>query len=200
MIIGETIEITHANGEVETLDNVLVDPQEQNDIPSSTSSEDKVAYILHFPIAYTGDLVKARITVRNERFRVIGHPKPYTAENNLTEWNMPVKVARLGYSTTIKIQTSIQTQNSKGDSVTEWTDLLTTQARIADGDQTESQIAGRTQSEQHIAVYLDWVDALTGLSNTTARLIAGGDTFDITSIKNVGWQDDICIIEAVRRG
>lgn len=199
MIIGETIEITHADGEVETLENVLVDPQEQMDI-STSATEEKVAYILHFPIDYVGDLVKARVMVRGERFRVLGHPKPYTIENNLTEWNMAVEVARLGDSHTLEIQKASATQNEKGDSVTMWQTLINTTCRVQDTEQSESQTAGKTLGKKSIRITLDWVDELNDLYNTTARAIVDGVTFDITSIQNLNWENDVCSILAVHNG
>jgi head-tail adaptor len=200
MIVGETVEVTHADGEIETVENVLIDPQEQVDIATSTNAEEKVAYIFHFPIDYTKNLVKARITARGERFRVLGCPKSYTAENNLTEWNTPCKVARLGYTHTLEIQTANATQNEKGDSVTEWQTLLTTTCRVQDVEQSEEQKAGQTLGSKPVQITLDWEAALKGLFNTTARAIVDGITFDITSIENVNWEDDICKIEAVHGG
>lgn len=200
MIIGETIEITHSNGEVETQDNVLVDPQEQVDIPTSTGQEERVAFILHFPKGYAGDLVHARITARGERFRVLGYPKAYTEANNLTDWNMPVKVARLNYTHDLEIQGATATVNDKGDSVTQWQTILTTKCRVADVEQTENQKAGQTLGEKHIQLTLDWVDELKDLYNTNARAVVDGLTFDITSIKNVNWEDDVCVILAVHNG
>lgn len=200
MIVGETIEITHANGEVETLDNVLIEPEEQVDITTSTGQEERTAYILHFPIGYEKDLVHARVTVRGERFRVLGHPKAYTMENNITDWNMPVKVARLNYTHELEIQSSYATLNDKGDSVTQWQTVLTTYCRVADMEQSESMTGGKHLGKKKEQITLDWVDELTGLYNTTARAIVDGLTFDITAIKNVNWENDVCVIEAVHNG
>ena len=58
MIVGETVEVTHADGEVETVENVLIDPQEQVDIATSTNAEEKVAYIFHFPLITLKTLLK----------------------------------------------------------------------------------------------------------------------------------------------
>lgn len=200
MFKGETIEITHKSGDVETLEDVLVDPQEQVDIPTSTGSEERTAYILHFPKGYAGDLVGARIVVRGERFRVLGHPKPYTPENNPLDWNMPVKVARLGYTHTLEIQTPTSTLTDTGDSTTQWETLLTATCRVADVEQSESQTAGQTLGTKKVQITLDWVDALNGLYNTTARAVLDGVVFDVTAIKNVNWEDDICVVSAVHNG
>ncbi len=200
MIVGETIEITHAGGDVETLDNVLIAPEEQADIPTSTGQEERTAYILHFPKGYTGDLVHARVTVRGERFRVLGYPKAYTMENNVTDWNMPVKVARLNYTHELEIQQAYSTINDKGDSVTQWQTVLTTYCRVADVEQSESSEAGRIQGKKQVQLTFDWVDELKGLYNTTARAIVDGVEFDITSIKNVNWEDDVCVVVAVHNG
>ena len=121
-------------------------------------------------------------------------------ENNLTEWNTPCKVARLGYTHALEIQTANATQNEKGDSVTEWKTLLTTICRVQDVEQSEEQKAGQTLGSKPVQITLDWVADLKGLFNTTARAIVDGITFDITSIENVNWEDDICKIEAVHNG
>lgn len=200
MFEGETIEITHKSGDIETLADVLVEPQEQVDIPASTGAEERTAYILHFPKGYAGDLVGARVVLRGKRFRVLGHPKHYTAENNPLDWNMPVKVARLGYTHTLEIQSANATLSDKGDSVTEWLPFLTTTCRMADVEQTEEQKGGRTLGAKKVQIVCDWANALSGLFNTTARAIVDGETFDITVIKNVNWENDICVILAVHNG
>lgn len=200
MFTGETIEIVYKNGSVETLAGVLIEPQEQVDIPASTGAEERAAYTLHFPKDYAGDLVGARVVLRGERYRVLGHPKHYTAENNPLDWNMPVKVARLGYAHTLVVQTPNATLSDIGDSVTEWQPLFTTVCRVADVEQTEEQKGGRTLGAKKVQIVCDWVDALSGLFNTTARAIVDGVLFDITAIKNVNWEDDICVILAVHNG
>ncbi len=200
MFIGETIEIAHANGDVETLDDVLVAPEQQADIPMSTGQEERVAYTLHFPEGYTGDLVHARITLRGERYRVLGLPKAYTAENNPLDWNMPVKVARLNYTHELEIQRAYSTLSSKGDSVTQWQTLLTTYCRVQDAEQDEESRAGRIEATKRVQITFDWIDDLKTLYNTTARALVDGEVFDITSIKNANWEDDICIISAVHNG
>ena len=200
MFWGETIEITHADGTIETLDDVLVAPEQQVDIPTSTGQEERTAYILHFPKGYAGDLDHARIVLRGERYRVLGHPKAYTAENNPLDWNMPVKVARLNYTHELEIQSAYATLNDKGDSVTNWQTVLTTYCRVADMEQSESMTGGKHLGKKEVQITLDWVDELTGLYNTTARAIVDGLTFDITAIKNVNWENDVCVIEAVHNG
>ena len=200
MFKGETVDITYHDGSTETLDDVLIDPQEQVDIPTSTGAEERVAYILHFPKGYTGDLYRARIEVRGERFRVLGHPKPYTAENNLLDWNMPVKVARLNYTHELEVQRAYATQNEYGDSITQWQTLLTAFCRVADTEQSESVQAGRVQSSRTVQITLDWADELKTCYNTNARAILDGDTYDITAVKNINWEDDVCVLTAVRHG
>ena len=200
MFKGETVEITYHNGSTETLEEVLVDPQEQVDIPTSTGAEERVAYILHFPKGYTGDLYRARVEVRGERFRVLGHPKAYTPENNLLDWNMPVKVARLGYTHELEVQRAYATQNEYGDSTTQWQTLLTTYCRVADTEQSESVQAGKVRPTQTVQITLDWVDELRRAYSSSNRAILDGDTYDITAIKNINWEDDVCVLTAVRHG
>lgn len=200
MILGETVEVTHADGSIESVNNVLIAPEQQTDIPTSTGQEERTAYTLHFPKGYTKDLVRARITVRGERFRVLGYPKAYTEENNLTDWNMPVKVARLNYTHEVEIQQAIATISDKGDSKTQWQTVLTAPCRVADVEQSEERKAGRIAGSKEVQITLDWMSELKGLYNTTARAIVDGVEFNITSIKNVNWEDDICVILAVYNG
>lgn len=51
-----------------------------------------VAYELHFPKSYAGDLYGARVEVRGKPFRVVGRPLRYTAENVPGKWNMRARV------------------------------------------------------------------------------------------------------------
>lgn len=80
----------------ETVKDVLVAPGAREDIPDATRPAGTVvAWQLHFPKTFTGDLRGARVRVRGgEPCPVIGEPHPYTLENTPTRWHMPVEVAR----------------------------------------------------------------------------------------------------------
>lgn len=79
-----------------TVDDVLVAPGPRGDLPFVDRPEGTVvAYSLHFPKAFTGNLRGALLTVRGESgLRVIGDPRPFTLENTPTRWHMPVEVER----------------------------------------------------------------------------------------------------------
>lgn len=78
----------------ETVENVLVAPGPRTDLPDTRRPHGVVvAWTLHFPKPYATPLRGARISVRGEpACKVIGDPKPYTAENTPGEWWMPVEL------------------------------------------------------------------------------------------------------------
>lgn len=109
MITGETVtversEIVGRNAHnqpirewvAQPVDNVLVSPGPRSDIPDTARPDGVVvAWTLHFPKTFVGDLRGARIAVRGGTpCRVIGDPQPYTLENTPTSWWMPVEVER----------------------------------------------------------------------------------------------------------
>lgn len=77
----------------EDVENVLVTPGTLHDVDGTIRPDGvKVAYTLHFPKLFHKSLRGAEVTVRGQRFRVIGDPKPYTAANTPTLWWLPVEV------------------------------------------------------------------------------------------------------------
>ena len=82
-------------GALDEVSNVVVAPADPSDIADSVRPDGvKVAYTLHFPKSFTGDLRGLMVKVRGEWFRVVGDPQRYTDENVPGQWNMAVKVAR----------------------------------------------------------------------------------------------------------
>lgn len=79
---------------VEEVENVLVASGPRSDVDGSTRPDGvKVAWNLHFPKTFHGDLTGARVSVRGEPpCYVIGSPRPYTAANTPTSWNLPVEL------------------------------------------------------------------------------------------------------------
>lgn len=81
----------------QSVENVLVAPGPRTDIPDVARPEGVVvAYNLHFPKTFDGELEGGRIRLRDEPepLLVIGAPRPYTLENTPTDWWMPVEVRR----------------------------------------------------------------------------------------------------------
>lgn len=77
--------------ETESLDNVLVAPQEAEVLGGSTRPEGMyVKYTLYFPKVYTGDLEKALVCVRGQWLEVIGDPDIW--DPCPTDWNRVVYV------------------------------------------------------------------------------------------------------------
>jgi hypothetical protein len=108
-MIGESVTVstftssgTDAHGDptgtwtTTTVSDVLVAPGPRSDIEDTERPEGViVAFNLHFPKSFTGDLRGARVTVRGEAgFKVIGDPSWYTGANTPTRWHMPVEVER----------------------------------------------------------------------------------------------------------
>lgn len=82
--------------ESETVDDVLVAPGPRTDIDDShRPAGTVVAFNVHMPRSYTGDLRGARLTIRGEPgLRVVGDPRAYTLANTPTRWATPVEVER----------------------------------------------------------------------------------------------------------
>lgn len=79
----------------ETVNNVLVAPGATNDLEASRPEGVDVAYSLHFPKTYTGDLEGCKVTLPapwEGTYRVIGKPGQYMDINTPTQWHMPVEV------------------------------------------------------------------------------------------------------------
>ncbi len=86
---------TYTDGEPVTVDDVLVSPGATTDLEASRPEGVTVAYTLHFPKAYTGDLEGAKVALPSPwggTYRVIGKPSPYMDANTPTRWHMPVEV------------------------------------------------------------------------------------------------------------
>lgn len=81
---------------VVTVADVLVGPGPRSDLAYTERPEGVlVAFNLHFPKTFTGNLRGAEIEIRgNPGFNVIGDPQPYTLANTPTRWHMPVEVER----------------------------------------------------------------------------------------------------------
>lgn len=108
--------------EPQEVGNVLVQPGECEELASTRPEGVRVAFTLHFPKAFSGDLRGALVElpepwgywspsvvatttteattttatssepVPSRAYRVIGDPKPYMVENCPTDWYMPVEV------------------------------------------------------------------------------------------------------------
>lgn len=80
----------------ETIQDVLVAPGPRYDIPEAARPDGTViAWTLHFPKTFTGQLRGARVRVRGgDPCDVVGDPQPFTPENTPTRWWMPVEVKR----------------------------------------------------------------------------------------------------------
>lgn len=198
---GETITVKLRDGRTETQDNVLVVPKAQIDMNTINTSQEICAYTLHFPktCTFLDGVRGARIEVRGEMYRVLGNPKKYTEANTPTEWIMPVDVARLGYDHRITIQAGTQTTNEKGDSTTEWVDVLTAGSSAITLEEMEETQASRISTKKTVLFTLDWSDELKGLTPNNSRIMWNGEVFDITSINNVGFTCDIVKIKAVSK-
>ena len=78
----------------ETVDNVLVSPGSTADLEAARPEGVRVAYSLHFPRGYSGELEGCSITLPapwSQTVRVIGNPKPYIDVDTPTPWNLPVE-------------------------------------------------------------------------------------------------------------
>ena len=89
--LGEptTVETT-----TETVAGVLVAPGATADLDSTRPNGATVAFTLHFPKTYGGDLKDAVIGVRGIDCKVVGDPQRYAGENTPGEWDMAVEVTR----------------------------------------------------------------------------------------------------------
>ena len=79
-----------------TIGNVLISPGATAELEASRPQGVTVAYTLHFPKSFSGNLEGCLIDLPapyTGSYRVIGKPTPYMDENTPTAWNMPVEVA-----------------------------------------------------------------------------------------------------------
>lgn len=75
--------------------NVLVQPGKCDDLDSTRPEGVRVAFTLHFPKTWTGDLRGALAVLPAPwagTYRVVGDPQPYMDANCPTPWHMPVEV------------------------------------------------------------------------------------------------------------
>lgn len=81
--------------EQESVANVLVSPGATDDLEAARPEGVSVAYTLHFPKTYTGDLEGCTVELPAPwscTCSVIGKPTPYIDANTPTPWHMPVEV------------------------------------------------------------------------------------------------------------
>ena len=82
-------------GALDEVSNVVVAPADPSDIADSVRPDGvKVAYTLHFPKDYEGDLRGCRVIVRGEPFCVVGDPQRTTDAATPGNYNMAVEVTR----------------------------------------------------------------------------------------------------------
>ncbi len=86
-----------AYAEAVSVPNVLIAPGACAELDSTRPEGVRVAYTLHFPKTFSGDLRGARIALPVSfagmgKVRVIGSPEPYMDANCPTPWHMPVEV------------------------------------------------------------------------------------------------------------
>ncbi len=89
--LGEPVETASAT---ETVGGVLVSPGATSDLDSTRPNGVRVAFTLHFPKSYGGDLKDAVIGVRGIDCKAVGDPQRYAEGNTPGEWNMAVEVTR----------------------------------------------------------------------------------------------------------
>ena len=77
------------------VDDVLVVPGQTADLEASRPEGVQVAYSLHFPKSFTGDLEGCEVVLPEPwagTYAVIGAPGPYIDADTPTHWHMPVEV------------------------------------------------------------------------------------------------------------
>lgn len=83
----------------ETVHDVLVEPGATESLEASRPDGAKVAYTLHFPKTYSGNLEGCYVELpepweapMGRMYRVVGRPGQYMDANTPTRWHMPVEV------------------------------------------------------------------------------------------------------------
>lgn len=77
------------------VDDVLVSPGSTSDLDASRPEGVEVAYSLHFPKTFNGELEGCDIVLPSPwggTYHVIGKPKPYIDANTPTRWHIPCEV------------------------------------------------------------------------------------------------------------
>ena len=85
----------YTDGEPQQVADVLIAPGATEDLEASRPEGASVAYTLHFPKTFTGDLEGAEVALPEPwggTYRVIGKPSQYMDANTPTRWHMPVEV------------------------------------------------------------------------------------------------------------
>lgn len=80
-----------------TVDDVLISQGATSDLEASRPEGVRVAYTLHFPKTWLGNLEGCEVVLPAPfagTYRVIGAPGQYMDENTPTRWHMPVEVER----------------------------------------------------------------------------------------------------------
>ena len=72
----------------------VVCPGPTSDLGAERPNGARIAYTLHFPKTYRGDLRGCSVEVRGEAFAVVGDPMRTTEAATPGAWNMAVEVAR----------------------------------------------------------------------------------------------------------
>ena len=72
----------------------VVCPGSTSDLGADRPNGVQVAYTLHFPKTYRGDLRGCSVEVRGETFSVVGDPMRTAEAATPGPWNMAVEVAR----------------------------------------------------------------------------------------------------------
>lgn len=72
----------------------VVCPGPTSDLGAERPNGVRIAYTLHFPKAYKGDLRGCSVEVRGEVFGVVGDPMRTAEAATPGPWNMAVEVAR----------------------------------------------------------------------------------------------------------
>ena len=88
--IGEPI----AAVETREMVRCIVCPGSTSDLGAERPNGVRIAYTLHFPKSYGGDLRGCRVIVRGEPFRVVGDPQRTTDAATPGNYNMAVEVTR----------------------------------------------------------------------------------------------------------
>lgn len=107
VILGETVTVStpaqageDAYGQAvkewadEDVRNVLVCQPTSDDVASRPEG-DEVTLTLHFPKTYTASLRGCTVTLRGERYTVLGDPVALTEANTPGRWNRAVPVRRV---------------------------------------------------------------------------------------------------------
>ncbi len=87
-------EPTATEAVTETVENVVVSPGATSDLDSTRPNGVTVAFTLHFPKTYAGDLKDAVVGVRGTACKVAGDPQRYAERDTPGDWNMTVEVTR----------------------------------------------------------------------------------------------------------